>query len=156
MKKTIFSTLFYIAFFYANSQQITNKELQQVKVKDWMNNMSFFVFESGWKQGEDTLRKQITESHFQKIKFFSDHANMPAALLMWHPVKQPKKISLEEYEKRLSALKVFKVAAFSNQVREKRFDYVIVAAPCQELYWDKTAKWDTVYFIVRSEAIKYN
>jgi len=123
-----------------------------VKVKNW-GLKSFSTNEEFWTTTQDEIIGKIGKDKFDVIKKFSANENIPMALSLYDPVKD-QKVNYDEYKKRMSSLRVYRVVDFSRDYNGKIFKYSILSVPFQKLYWDSASKWDTVYFIIRSEAIE--
>ncbi|SRR5258706_4414287 len=140
-----------VVFNSCYAQKEINAKYPLVHVKDWRQK-SFMVTEDFWNSTKADIVKQIGEENFEKVKTFSTNKNVPVQLLQWDGHK---KVDLDEYCKRLSSLKVYRVAEFNEIWKDKDWGkYMILSVPNQELYWDKTAKWDTVYFIIKADAVE--
>jgi hypothetical protein len=121
-----------------------------VQIKNW--GMKTYAFaEEVWTQVKGQMIAKLGKNKFDSIKFYSDNANIPVALAAWDG---DRKVPNEEYNKRMNALRVYKVTDFIYQYDGKDLNYTVLSVPFQPLYWDSTAKWDTVYFTIKSEAVQ--
>ncbi len=146
-----------IAFFCAGvlscaAQKENNKnKYPLVHVTNWKEK-SYKLYDGFWESTKDELISKMGEEEFEKIKKWSDITIIPKAFEVWDGNR---KVPMDEYIKRLSSLKVYKVVEVTQITDGTNFGkYTILAVPYQELYWDKTAKWDTVYFVIKSGVVE--
>jgi hypothetical protein len=149
--KHILIVFFCIGFLTCAAQEENKNKYPLVHVTNWVEK-SYEVREGFWESTKNEIISKIGEEAFNKIKKWSHNKMMPQALLIWDG---DRRVSLEEYVKRLSSLKVYQVVDATQVTEGTNFGkYTILAVPNQELYWDKTAKWDTVYFVIKSSVVE--
>src|SRR5688500_12440710 len=148
--KHIMIVFFCIGFMTCAAQEEIKNKYPLVHVTNWTEK-SYEVREGFWESTKNEMIAKIGEEQFNKIKKWSDNKMMPNALLF---SDGNRKVPLEEYLKRLSSLKVYQVVETTQVTDGTNFGkYTVLAVPYQELYWDKTAKWDTVYFVIKSSVV---
>ena len=79
--------------------------------------------------------------------------NIPEQMSIWN---SNKKTDTSVLYPRLSKLNLYKIATFRHVFQNEDWgNYVILRVPyIGNEKWDPTAKWDTVYFIVKAEAVE--
>jgi hypothetical protein len=150
MKHSLIFFVLFIALSCAAQQNQINT-LPRVVVTDW-GKKSFAVNETFWAEVKDELVNQVGSAKFEEIKKYSENRNKPLALLIWDGKTR---IRLPEYSNRMNTLSLFKIATCKRTYNGEIKNYTILSVPDQKLFWDTAAKWNVVYFIVRSEAIEY-
>jgi hypothetical protein len=153
MKYSFFFSLLVVCY-SGYGQCHLSDSLPLAKVKNW-SKKSYYVTKDFWTSVQEEMIKKVGEPCFEQIKKFSANSNIPNALLQWAENRQPAKISLEEYAKRLNSLKIYKLVTVDHYWKDQYWGkYAILAIPHQKTSWDTTAKWDMVYFIIKTEAIE--
>lgn len=157
MKSSILLVLFIAAMYFCPAQNSSKDNTKLVEV-DW-GHMSIMITEKFWSDTKGELLKQVGEQKYLEIKDLTVtiyNKKVPNSLKIWDGRSDHKKLTAEEFYKRLSSLKVYELATCSQFFDGNEFKYTIVALPYQKLYFDSTAKWDTLYFVVLSDAVKKN
>jgi hypothetical protein len=144
--------LFFCAVFFTSAAQDEKKnKYPLVHVKDWKEK-SYSVTEDFWASTQKEILSKISIDEFNKIKKYSNNEIIPDPLLQFDGDRM---VPLDTLLRRLSSLKVYKVVDANMSWEGTDYgSYTVLAVPYQELYWDKTAKWDTVYFIIKSYVVE--
>ena len=153
------SSIFFLLLIGVTNSCIAQKSFndgQKLVEVDW-SRMSIMLTEKFWSDTKEELLKQVSEQRYQEIKDLTVtiyNKKVPNSLKIWDGHADHKKLRAEEFYKRLSSLKVYELATCSQFFEGNEFKYTIVTLPYQKLSFDSTAKWDTLYFVVLSDAVK--
>jgi hypothetical protein len=150
-----------IAFMLLNilpgtAQSSSSSIEKEVSVTDW-NAIGLLFVPEFFEQNRDTLVRQIGEREFEKVLKFGNILGWPRSM-QYKPGQQKDTTAQQDYFERLSRLKMYKVASWQQYYNnQKTFRYALLRVPyAVNINWDKDSKWDTVYFIVKENALKEN
>jgi hypothetical protein len=121
-----------------------------VKVIKW-NEAAAFIPDEFWLNKKGELVNQIEEEEFKRVSTYCCQ-NLPSQMVLFNGHKLGDTTDLHA---RLNKLKLYLIATFKN-IHEgvDRGEYCILRVPYNEnRNWDSTAKWDTVYFIIKREFV---
>jgi hypothetical protein len=136
-----------------------------VKVLDWQTR-SWITFDDFFERSKQQIISQIGTYEFELVKQYAQHWRWPDSFKFsskQYKNKAEKKLhhlqdSLDRklYDSLLNRLKMYKIAVFDNLLDDGKTvrKYAILRVPFStNREWDKETKWDTVYFILRDDAI---
>lgn len=157
MKKTMITIALFMIAFTGLAQQINYgaKGIRVVKVKDWDSKVLFFM-PKFWINNTDTIMKQLGIAEYLNFKKFSQIDHIPTQLTLWKGMRAiASKEERAQLNIKLQTLKMYKIADWSEVFEGKQKKRAILRVPYNEnMYWDLTAKWETIYFVFPDELIE--
>jgi hypothetical protein len=150
--KMLFSIVCSLIFSTTFAQLRSTDTLERAYVKDW-GRTTYQFNDQFWDSARIELLPMIGERNIERVRSNSAQFT-PNAFKMWDFNRNHKRIRMEEWQKRMNSLKIYRYACFSrrNPKGETR-NHCILAIPYQPLYWDSTTKWDTIYVIAKADAV---
>lgn len=158
MKTTTFILLCLLVCVCVTSAQNINsdKNLAPVKISNWERRALLFIdVNECFSAAKDSLIQKIGEKEFEMVLNYCHARSWPSAMSPEvGKMDSGKKSKLHD---KLDRLKIFRIAEFTPIAYGKpsAYRYSIIKVPYRENKdWDSTQKWETVYFIVRSDTVK--
>jgi len=106
-----------------------------------------------WNNIKAQFISQIGERGYEEVRKNYDWKSIPSQMTIFDGNKRK---DLAQLNKKLDSLKVvYKIASFVHMLNgnEPRH-YVVLMIPYKgNEDWDRSAKWDTVYFILKAESL---
>ena len=127
-------------------------EASPVRVTNW-GKRTMFVAKDFWNNKESSIIKQIGKVEYEKMLKNFDSESIPSQMTIFANGKLNDRATVY---KRLNQLKIYQIATFNHTYKGKNYeDYAILRCPYVEnMKWDSSAKWDTIYFIVAVNAVE--
>ena len=129
---------------------------KEVLVTDW-NSIGLLFVPEFFEQNRDSLIAQIGAQEFEKVIKFGNILGWPRSV-QYKPGQQKDTLAQQRYFERLSRLKMYKIASWQQFYNNKKtYRYALLRIPYAEnIHWDIASKWDTIYFILKEDAVKEN
>lgn len=157
MNKSLLIILFSLVYSYgqANYRQDTVK----VKVKNW-GTRGRILMPAYFTLMEPKVVAQVGKEEFEKIKAFSNSDSWPVAMQGSMTLNGAGGVdSIQRHQafyRKLDELKLYQVAKFNFTKDGVDWGNRVILRVTYKgnENWDRNAKWDTVYFILREDAVE--
>lgn len=155
MKKIVLLLCILVTCIGLNAQvgNANEKKYPLAYINNW-SERSMITIDEVFDGGKKEILTQISEEEFEKVKVFNKMQNQPPQMRFdLRFVKDT--VARMDYYQKLGQLRMFKIATFKHFFQGTDWgNYVILRVPYNEnVIWDKSAKWDTVYFLAPEKIV---
>lgn len=125
-----------------------NPDPPLTKIRSY-ENLLYSVPASYWNKNSDQILPQVGKNEFERIKIYSSQENWPTSL------RARSDANGKLYDK-FDSLKMYKIATYTHTDKNgKKYSCAIMRVSYNDNdSWDKTVKWNYLYFVILDKADK--